>query len=106
MDLILPNYSLFFIMACFGVTLWLVHRFLIEPVGGVLAERARRIDGAEKEWAAKNEEYLSATRRLEAEIDEAARKRGPDPRPDFRQDAQAARQAAPGRRPESQAEAS
>ena len=87
----IPNLSLFFIMACFGVTLWLVNRFLIGPVGAILAERSRRIDGAEKEWTAKNEEYLSATRRLESEIEDAS-KEAARIREEFRQKAQTDRQ--------------
>ncbi len=68
-----PNVSLLMIMACFWVTLWLVQRFLIVPLGAVLAERRSRIDGAETSWAAKNEESRSATARLEAEMEDAAR---------------------------------
>ncbi|MCD4749061.1 MAG: ATP synthase F0 subunit B [Thermoanaerobaculales bacterium] len=68
-----PNLSLVFIILCFWVTLWLVHRFLIQPVTTVLEERNSRIDSAEKEWAAKNEALVSATARLEEELSEAAR---------------------------------
>jgi len=68
-----PNLSIILIMVCFWATLWLVHRYLIVPIGKVLDERSRRIDGAEAEWEAKNEEYLSATSRLEKEMEEAAR---------------------------------
>jgi len=68
-----PNASLFLIMICFWVTFWLVQRYLIGPVGRVLAERQDRIDTAESTWASKNEEYLSATSRLEAEMEDAAR---------------------------------
>jgi len=68
-----PNASLFLIMICFWVTFWLVQRFLIGPVGRVLAERKARIDKAESTWASKNEEFLSATSRLEAEMEDAAR---------------------------------
>ena len=69
----LPNLSLFLIMACFWVTLWLVQRFLIVPLGKVLKERREQIEGAEEKWNSKNEEFLSATSRLEAEMEEAAR---------------------------------
>ena len=68
-----PNLSLILIMICFWMTLWLVHRYLIIPVGRVIAERRERIDGAESAWASKNEEYLSATSRLKSEMEEAAR---------------------------------
>jgi len=68
-----PNVSLIFIMVCFWLTMWLVYRFLIVPVGRVLAERARRIDDAAAKWEATNEDYLSATQRLEREMEEAAR---------------------------------
>lgn len=68
-----PNLSLLMIMACFWVTLWLVQRYLIGPLGAVLEERRGRIEGAEKKWAAKNEEHRSATARLESELEEAAR---------------------------------
>jgi len=68
-----PNLSIVLIMLCFWVTLWLVNRFLICPVNTVLDQRNGRIDGAQKEWTAKNEELLSATARIEDELVEAAR---------------------------------
>ena len=68
-----PNLSLLFVMVCFWATLWLVYRFLIRPVGTVVGERRRRIDGAQQEWAAKNEEYLAAVARVEEEVSQAAR---------------------------------
>jgi F-type H+-transporting ATPase subunit b len=68
-----PNLSLLFVMVCFWATLWLVYRFLIRPVGTVVTERRRRIDDAQQEWAAKNEEYLAAVARVEEEVSQAAR---------------------------------
>ena len=68
-----PDLSLIFIMVCFWVTLWIVHRFLIRPVGEVISERGRRIDGAQQEWTAKNEEYLAAVARVEDEVAAAAK---------------------------------
>ncbi len=68
-----PNLSLIFVMVCFWVTLWLVHRFLIRPVGAVVDERRRRIDDAQQEWTSKNEEYLGAVARVEEEVANAAR---------------------------------
>jgi len=68
-----PNASLILIMICFWVSFWLVQRFLIRPLTRVMAEREGRIAGAEHEWAGKHEAYLSATARLEAELEEAAR---------------------------------
>jgi F0F1-type ATP synthase membrane subunit b/b' len=68
-----PNLSLLFVMVCFWVTLWLVNRYLIRPVGTVVGERRRRIDDAQQEWAAKNEEYLAAVARVEEEVSQAAR---------------------------------
>jgi F-type H+-transporting ATPase subunit b len=68
-----PNLSLIFIMVCFWVTLWIVYRFLIRPVGRVIAERQRRTDGAQREWSAKNEEYLAAVSQVEDEIAQAAK---------------------------------
>ncbi|RLE25824.1 MAG: hypothetical protein DRJ61_18870 [Acidobacteria bacterium] len=68
-----PNLSIVLIMLCFWVTLWLVNRFLIRPVNTVLDQRHDRIDGAQKEWTAKNEELLSATAQIEDELIEAAR---------------------------------
>jgi F0F1-type ATP synthase membrane subunit b/b' len=62
-----------FIMVCFWVAYWLVDRNLIRPVNGVLEERRRRVEGAEAEWASKHQEYLSATERLERELEQAAR---------------------------------
>lgn len=86
-----PNASLFLIMVCFWVTFWLVQRFLIRPIWGVLTERRQQIDGAQRTWAAKNEEYLSATSRAEAEIDQASRETA-RVRGDARQKAMAERQ--------------
>jgi F-type H+-transporting ATPase subunit b len=68
-----PNLSLIFIMVCFWVAMWLVYRFLIQPVGGVLAERKGRIDGAAAKWEDTNQQYLDATARLESETEDAAR---------------------------------
>lgn len=68
-----PNVSLVLVMVCFWATLWLVYRFLIRPVGAVLDDRARRVDGAQREWAARNEEHRQALARIEAEMHEAAR---------------------------------
>jgi F0F1-type ATP synthase membrane subunit b/b' len=68
-----PDLSLIFVMVCFWVTLWIVHRFLIRPVGTVIGERRRRIDGAQHEWSAKNEEYLAAVSRIEEKVSAAAR---------------------------------
>jgi F0F1-type ATP synthase membrane subunit b/b' len=68
-----PNLSLIIVMVCFWLTFWLVQRFLLKPVGAVLAERSRRIEGAETEWQSKHQEYLDTTARLESELEEAAR---------------------------------
>ena len=88
-----PNLSLFLIMVCFWVTLWIVYRFLIRPVGAVIGERGRRIDDAQQEWSAKNEEYLAAVSRVEEEV-AAAAKDAAKIRADARQHAMDARQAA------------
>jgi F-type H+-transporting ATPase subunit b len=68
-----PNASLILIMVCFWLTFWLVHRFLIRPIRGVLNERAQRIEAAQREWQAKNEDYVAATARLADEVEAAAR---------------------------------
>ena len=68
-----PNLSLLLIMICFWCTMWLVHRFLIKPVGAVLEERQGRIGQATQSWEATHQEYLAATARLEQEIQNAAR---------------------------------
>jgi F-type H+-transporting ATPase subunit b len=88
-----PNLSLIFIMVCFWVTLWIVYRFLIRPVGVVIGERSRRIDDAQQEWSAKNEEYLAAVSRVEEEV-AAAAKDAAKIRADARQHAMDERQAA------------
>ena len=88
-----PNLSLLFIMVCFWVTLWIVHRFLIRPIGGVIGERRRRIDDAQAEWSAKNEEYLAAVARVEEEVSAAA-KESAGIRAEARQGAMDARQTA------------
>jgi len=68
-----PNFSLIIVMVCFWLTFWLVQKFLLKPVGAVLAERRQRIDGAETEWQTKHQEYLHETARLENELGEAAK---------------------------------
>ena len=88
-----PDLSLIFIMVCFWVTLWIVHRFLIRPVGTVIGERSRRIDDAQQEWSAKNEEYLAAVSHVEDEVSTAA-KDAAKIRADARQHAMDERQAA------------
>jgi F-type H+-transporting ATPase subunit b len=88
-----PNLSLIFIMVCFWVTLWIVHRFLIRPVSSVIGERRRRIDDAQQEWSAKNEEYLAAVARVEDEVTSAA-KESSRIRAEARQRAMDARQMA------------
>jgi F-type H+-transporting ATPase subunit b len=87
-----PNLSLIFIMVCFWVTLWIVYRFLIRPVGAVIDERGRRIDDAQQEWSAKNEEYLAAVARVEEEV-AAAAKEAAQIRAEARQHAMDDRQA-------------
>ena len=88
-----PDVSLILIMVCFWATLWIVHRFLVRPVGTVIGERRRRIDDAQQEWSAKNEEYLAAVSRVEDEISAAA-KDAARIRADARQHAMDDRQAA------------
>jgi F0F1-type ATP synthase membrane subunit b/b' len=83
---------LILVMVCFWVTLWVVNRFLLHPVGTVISERRRRIDGAQQEWSAKNEEYLAAVARVEDEVAAAARE-GSSIRADARQRAMDERQA-------------
>jgi len=68
-----PNLSLVIVMVCFWLTFWLVQRFLLKPVGAVLAERNRRVEGAETEWQSKHNEFLETTARLESELEDAAR---------------------------------
>jgi len=88
-----PDLSLILVMFCFWVTLWVVHRFLVRPVGTVIGERRRRIDDAQQEWSAKNEEYLAAVSRVEEEVSAAA-KDAAKIRADARQHAMDARQTA------------
>lgn len=68
-----PNFSLIIVMVCFWLTFWLIQKFLLKPVGAVLAERSRRIEGAEAEWQSKHQEYLDETARLESELEAAAK---------------------------------
>ena len=88
-----PNASLVLIMVCFWVTLWLVHRFLIRPVSSVLDDRRGRIDGAQQEWSARNEDYQKAVAHVEDEVQNAARDAAKT-RADARQQAMDARQKA------------
>ncbi len=71
--------SLILVMVCFWMTLWLVHRFLIRPVGAVVDDRRRRIEGAQQEWTARNEEYLGAIAEVENELESAAKESGKGP---------------------------
>lgn len=87
-----PNLSLVIVMVCFWLTFWLVQKFLLKPVGGVLAERKSRIEGAENEWQSKHQEYLDETARLESELETAA-KAAAKVRNDLRQQALDRRQA-------------
>jgi len=88
-----PDLSLILIMVCFWATLWIVHRFLIRPVGTVMGERRRRIDDAQREWSAKNEGFLAAVSHVEEEVSTAA-KDAARIRADARQHAMGIRQAA------------
>ena len=88
-----PDLSLILIMVCFWATLWIVHRFLIRPVGAVMGERSRRVDDAQQEWSAKNEEYLATVCRVEEEVSAAARDAARI-RADARQNAMDSRQSA------------
>jgi len=87
-----PNFSLLIVMVCFWLTFWLIQKFLLKPVGGVLAERKGRIEGAENEWQSKHQEYLDETARLETELENAA-KGAARVRNDLRQQALDRRQA-------------
>jgi len=68
-----PNLSLLLIMICFWVAFWVVNRFLIKPVSAVVTERQSRLDKAQQEWSTRNQQYLAATAKLEAENEAAAR---------------------------------
>jgi len=61
------------IMICFWLTLWLVNRYLIVPIQGVLDERSSRIDGATQGRLDQQEALRAATERLEEELSDAAR---------------------------------
>lgn len=76
------------IMICFWISYWLISRFLLRPVGGVLQERQRRLDDAESAWHGKKEELASATEELERELGAAAR-RAADRRAECRAEADA-----------------
>lgn len=68
-----PNFSLIIVMVCFWLTFLVVQKFLLKPVGGVLAERRRRVEGAETEWRSKHQAFLDETARLESELEDAAK---------------------------------
>jgi F0F1-type ATP synthase membrane subunit b/b' len=87
-----PNLSLVIVMICFWISFFLIQKFLLKPVGAVLTERRRRIEGAEAEWQSKHQEYLDETARLETELEEAA-KAAAKSRNDLRQQALERRQA-------------
>ena len=86
-----PNLSLLFVMVCFWMTLWLVQRYLIRPVGAVVDDRQLRLDDAQQEWTAKNEEHLAAVARVEEEMRAAAKEAG-RVRAEARQEAMSERQ--------------
>lgn len=88
-----PNVSLVLIMVCFWITLWLVYRFLIRPVGATLDERSRRIDSAQQEWTARNEDFTRAVADVEERVLTAA-KSAAAVRADARQSATEQRQEA------------
>ena len=69
-----PNLSLLMIMICFWLTLWLVNRYLILPIQGVLDERSSRIDGATQARLDQQEALRTGTERLEEALSDAARK--------------------------------
>lgn len=87
-----PNFSLIIVMVCFWLTFWLIQKYLLKPVGAVLTERRRRIEGAENEWQSKHQEYLDETARLESEL-QAAAKAAAKVRSDHQQQALDRRQA-------------
>lgn len=87
-----PNFSLIIVMVCFWLTYLVVQKFLLKPVGGVLAERNRRVEGAEAEWQSKHQEFMDETARLEAALEDAA-KSAARVRNDHRQQALDRRQA-------------
>lgn len=68
-----PNLSILMIMICFWLTLWLVKRYLITPILGVLNERSSRIETAIVGWQQQQEALRLAGERLEKELGEAAR---------------------------------
>lgn len=68
-----PNLSLILVMVCFWVTMWLVYRHLIRPIGTTVGERSRRINDAQQEWSARNEEHLAAIAQVEKEVADAAK---------------------------------
>ena len=86
-----PNLSLLFVMVCFWMTLWLVQRYLIRPVGAVVDDRQLRLDDAQQELTAKNEEHLAAVAQVEEELGAAAREAG-RVRAEARQEAMSKRQ--------------
>jgi F0F1-type ATP synthase membrane subunit b/b' len=79
-------------MICFWISFFLILKFLLRPVGAVLAERRGRIESAEAEWQAKHQEYLDETARLESELEEAA-KAAANTRNGLKQEAMDRRQA-------------
>ncbi len=87
-----PNLSLLIVMICFWISFWLIWKFLLKPMDAVLAERRRRIEGAEAEWQSKHREYLEETARLESELEDAAKAAARN-RNDQRQQALERRQA-------------
>jgi len=87
-----PDFSLIIVMVCFWLTFWLIQKYLLKPVGAVLTERRRRIEGAENEWQSKHQEYLDETARLESEL-QAAAKAAAKVRSDHHQQALDRRQA-------------
>lgn len=87
-----PNVSLVLVMVCFWLTMWLVYRFLIRPVGATLDERGRRIDNAQQEWTAQNEDFLRAVAQVEERVQNTA-KEGASTRAEARQQAMERRQA-------------
>lgn len=67
-----PNYSLILIMACFWVVFFLVRRLLVQPMGALLDERARRAREAARAFDGARAELAEALARCERELAQAA----------------------------------
>lgn len=85
-----PDYSLLMIMAIFVANYWVVRRFLVKPINGVLVARETDIRSADVLYEESLTRFNDATDRIEEQLHQA-RKEASSRREQFRAEAMAHR---------------